>query len=151
MFPLRSPGPRDQGESLIEIIVAVVILGLAAIAITAGLTTSTKVSDVHRKQANASAYVHNYAEDIENKVASGSYAAGAASYPAFATPAGYSATMPSKQCWTGSAWTGCTAGTDIGIQKLTLQVATADGRAAEQLVVIVRYPCTNPTVASPCP
>ena len=42
--------------------------------------------------------------------------------------------------WGATGWqTGCSA--DTGLQRLTIQVASDDGRAAEQLTVVVRKPC----------
>jgi len=46
----------------------------------------------------------------------------------------------SLRYWSGGAWqTGCT--TDTGLQQLTIQVASDDGRATERLVVVLRKPC----------
>jgi type II secretory pathway pseudopilin PulG len=60
----------DRGESLIEILVAVLILGLTVAAVMGGLLTSVKVSDLHRKQATAGADVRSYAESVTRAVAS---------------------------------------------------------------------------------
>ena len=46
-------------------LVALVILGIAAVAILAGLQLSVKASDIHRKQTLGGAYVRGYAEAIE--------------------------------------------------------------------------------------
>jgi prepilin-type N-terminal cleavage/methylation domain-containing protein len=132
----------DRGETLLEVLVAVVILGIAAVAIVSGMAVNIKVSDIHRKQANAGVYVRNYAESLESTVAGGGYAAGTAAYAAYAVPSGYAASLPLKECWTGSAWATCTSGNDIGVQRLTLQVKSSDQRTVERLVVVVRRPCT---------
>jgi type II secretory pathway pseudopilin PulG len=140
---LRARLRLDQGESLIEIVLALAILGIAAVAITTGLLLSAKLSDVHRKQTTASAFVRNYAEFLENTVTGGGYVAGAGTYPAYSPGTGFTASVTKKQCWSGSAWASpCTAGNDLGVQQLTLQVASTDTRASERLVVVVRKPCT---------
>jgi type II secretory pathway pseudopilin PulG len=137
------PPANDQGETLIELIIAIAIMGVAVVSIVSGIVTSILMSDVHRKESSAGAYVHDYAEKVENTVAAGGYvlAASTGSYPYTPADTRYTASITAVQCWTGSAWTGCTAGTDIGVQQLTLQVKTnTDTRASESLVVVVRKP-----------
>src|SRR5690348_15563467 len=60
----------DRGESLVEVLVALSILGVAAVAILAGLQLSVKTSDIHRKETTGGAYARSYAEAIERYVAS---------------------------------------------------------------------------------
>lgn len=135
----------DRGESLLELLVAVAILGVAVAAIIGGVGVSVLMSDVHRKQATAGAGVRDFGEAIENQVMAGGYFACAApakyAAPAgFTTPAGFTSSVASVKYWTGSAWA-ATCGTDSGLQQLTLQVASGDGRANEKLVVVVRKRC----------
>jgi type II secretory pathway pseudopilin PulG len=141
----RDPS-RDRGETLLELIIAVVIMGVAVVAIVGGLATSILVSDMHRKQATAGASARDYAETIEAWVAAGHYDGGAApDYgPAtvhFTAPGGFTASVQSVKCWNtaGSSWQSC--GTDVGLEQVTVQVRSADGRAAEQVVVVLRRPC----------
>ncbi len=149
--------PDERGETLVELLIAVAIMGIAVVAIMAGLTTSVLMSDIHRKQATAGATVRAYAESIEHGVASdgcngGSpgpacyQACAAVSHyeapPGFSAPAGYtpSAVAGSMRYWNGASWqTGC--GTDTGLQQLQIQVASDDGRATERVTVVVRKPC----------
>src|SRR5215510_16442827 len=69
----RKRPPDDRGETLIELLVTVVLLGTAVVAIVAALGTAIRVSDIHRKQANGGAYVRAYAEALETYVAAGNY------------------------------------------------------------------------------
>jgi type II secretory pathway pseudopilin PulG len=145
----------DRGETLLELLIAVVILGLAGVAITGGLTASGKVSDVSRKEASASALLRDYAESVESAVAnSNGYLAGTGLYAAYSVPAqypGYSATNTAKQCWSDTAWVSCQT-VDHGIQQLTLSANSSDQRAVETLVVVVRRPCTAADAsANHCP
>ena len=143
----------DRGETLIEIIAAVSILGIAAVAIAGTMTISVKVSDYHRKESDAGAAARNYAEAIERYVAAAApnymncAAANAYSPSAvgFTVAGGYSASQSAAQTWNGSSWVACT--TDPGVQQVTVTVASADGRATENLTVILRRPCT---AAAPC-
>ncbi|TDW87055.1 MULTISPECIES: prepilin-type N-terminal cleavage/methylation domain-containing protein [Kribbella] len=140
--------PRgEQGESLLEVLIAVAIMGIAVVAIMAGLVTSVLVSDVHRKQSTAGTAVRDYAEAIQSAVATGNYqACGTSSWyqshSGFTTPAGFTPTVVtgSMRYWSGSAWqSSCT--TDLGLQQLTVQVASDDGRATERVDVVLRKPC----------
>jgi Tfp pilus assembly protein PilV len=140
------PGERDRGESLLELLIAVVIMGVTVVAIVGGLATSILVSDMHRKQATAGAYARDYAETIEAWVAAGHYDANSAPNYApatvgFSAPTGFTASAQSVRCWNtlGSSWQTC--GTDVGLQQVTVQVRSADGRAAEQVVVVLRKRC----------
>ncbi|MFC0548797.1 prepilin-type N-terminal cleavage/methylation domain-containing protein [Kutzneria chonburiensis] len=133
----------DRGETLLELLIAVVIMGVAVVAVVGALVNSVQLSDVHRKQATAAAAVRDYGEAITNAVAGGGYVAcaGAGSYATgFTVPSGYAKSVVSVRYWNGSAWqVGCTP--DTGLQQLTIKVASADDRASEQLVVVVRKPC----------
>lgn len=134
-------GDGERGETLLELVIAVAILGVAMVAILGGLFTSILVSGLHRDQANAGEYIRDYAEAIENKIAGGSYVACATNYsPGYTPPAGYTAQVKSVRYWTGSAWS-TTCGTDTGLQQLTLKMTTPDSRVTETLVIVVRKPC----------
>jgi len=154
-MPAARRPTNDQGDTLIELIIAVVIMGIAVAAIIGGLGTSIFMSDVHRKQATAGAYVRNYAEAIETAVAGGGYVP-CATTSSYATPAGFSVpsnysssvVAGSMRYWNGSAWqTTCAVSTDTGLEQMTLRVASSDSRASEQLVLVVRKRCGS---GSPC-
>ncbi|MEV6872993.1 type II secretion system protein [Amycolatopsis sp. NPDC051128] len=146
----RNPGSaNERGETLIELLITITIMGILIPAVMGELVTTILVSDIHRKQATAGAYLHDYAEAIENQVMAGGYFPCAA--PAkYAAPAGFTVPEPdpkpfvpsvtSVKYWTGTAWS-ATCGADSGLQQLTVQVASRDGRASEKLVVVVRKRC----------
>src|SRR5688572_7252751 len=99
----RRPRRNQSGETLIEVLAAVMVLGIAALAILAGMELSIKTSDVHRKQTTGSAYARSYAEAIQRHIAADAAnympCAGANVYTpdivGFGSqmPAGYSATQ----------------------------------------------------------
>ncbi|MEU4394645.1 type II secretion system protein [Kribbella sp. NPDC023855] len=137
----------DQGETLVEMLLAVAVMGIAAVALMAGLTTSVLMSDIHRKQATAGTTVRDYAEALQNYVADGHYVDGCDSptvygLGSFAVPAGFqhSVVAGSIQYWDGAAWQSACAA-NKGLQKLTIKVVSDDGRASEQLIVVLRKPC----------
>jgi type II secretory pathway pseudopilin PulG len=137
------PLGSDRGETLLELIVALSIMSVAVVAVVAGLATGVLMSDVHRKQATAGMAVRNYAEAITQAVDAGGYPATACAplTTSFTAPAGFTATVLSTRYWDGSAWK-LSCATDTGLRQLTLQVRSADARAAEQLVIEVRKPCS---------
>lgn len=140
----------DRGETLIELVVAIAILGIAAVAILGGLLVSTQTSTIHRNSATSGAYVRSFAEAVQNLVdttggykdcgvASGAYAGVAVP----GLPAGYSKSVTAIKSWNGSSWGTCTAD---GIQRVDLKVSTggdAVHEGAETLTVILRRPCNG--------
>lgn len=148
---------EEAGETLVEVLVAIAILGLAAVAILAGLQLSVKSSDIHRKEATGGSYVRSLAEAVESYVA-----AAPANYKpcaiagyytgkvTLALPTGYTPTAAAAQVWNGSAWAPC--GSDTGVQRVMLTVTSpgdATHTAAEKLYLILRKACNGP-VGSPC-
>ena len=152
----------DRGETLVELMVALVIMGTAVVALVGGIATSIRASDIHRKQAKSQAYLRAFAEAIETSVAN--YPTGytectAGSTPqdtyqsAFTLPAAdqttYQRTVADVSIWNRatSTYTTCPAAGDAGVQRLTLRVSSVDGRASESLVIVVRKPCRPPVDA----
>ena len=154
----RSTWRSERGETLVEMLVAISILGLAGVAVMAGLMLSVKTSDIHRKQTTGGSYARSYAEAIEKYVASGNYkpcATAGAYSPAtvgFAAdlPAGYSATQTAAQrvAPNGGAATAC-SGNDTGVQQVDVTVRSDDNRATERLTVILRRPCDTAASVAP--
>lgn len=136
---------RERGETLLELLVAITILGIAVSAIIGGVVDSILVTDIHRKQTTAGLFARDYAEAIENNVDGSGYVACAAAgaySPAtvgFTVPAGFTATVGAALSWNGSTWVNCTS--DTGAQKVTVQVASTDTRAVESIDVVLRKPC----------
>jgi type II secretory pathway pseudopilin PulG len=170
---MRSGARRDRGqrgETLVELLVAISILGTGVVALLGGIGTSILVSDVHRKEATVDTVVHSYAEAIESAVAAAPSAyvdcAGSDAYSTpigFSVPSGYDATVTNVQYWTGTDFSApgypCTseaaqtlssAGaravakatvSDTGIQKLTLVVSSTNTKAGATLALVIRKPC----------
>lgn len=139
----------ERGETLLELVIAISLMGLAIVAVMAGLTTTVLMSDVQKKQATAATLVRSYAEALQQRVANGNYVACASSYtvPGFPVPEGFTAKTGSVQYWTGVLWLPLCL-PDRGLQKVRVSVASADGRASEYLDVVLRKPCR--VVDPPC-
>lgn len=137
---------RDRGETLLELLISLAIMSIAVVAVVGGLVTSIAVSDIHRKQSTAGAAVRDYAENVEKHVAGTGYTACAApsAYApgavGFTAPSGYTASAVTVRYWSGTAWAASPC-TDVGLQELTVQVASSDNRATERLVLVLRKPC----------
>lgn len=136
----RAPG-AEHGFTLVEMLLAVAILGLGVVTALGGMMTSITSADIDRSAAVAAGVVRAYAE----AVAGDSYSSCATSYPAngFTAPAGFSTSStvaywdPAAGGGTGAFVATCPA-TDSGLQRVTLTVAATDGRASEELQVAKR-------------
>jgi type II secretory pathway pseudopilin PulG len=139
----------DRGETLVEILVALVVMSITVSALVLGLAATVRMSDVHRKQATAGADVRAFAEAVENSVAASPTGylacAGPTAYQTLYTvpdPTHYEATMIGIAYWNGTAFVGvCPVAGDLGVQRVSLQVRSKDNRATEKLDVIIRNPC----------
>jgi Tfp pilus assembly protein PilV len=131
----------ESGETLIEILMAVAVMGIAFVAILGAIFTAIRVSDYHRKTTTADIVLRDWAEVLKspgiNALGTGynatyvacSVAGGTVSYPAYTAPAPnatYVATMTITYLTDATAATPafqstCPA-TDQGVQRLTLTV-----------------------------
>jgi Tfp pilus assembly protein PilV len=136
--PRRIKG--DQGESLIELILAIGILGICVLAIGSSIALSVKTSSIHRSQATADAFLHNYAETINS-----SYAVCTAGTPpnyliGLPVPGGFNSPSAAVSFWNAASATfsaGCPA-TDAGLQQVKLTLGSTNGLVSESLVVVLR-------------
>ena len=140
---------HDRGETLIELLVAVVIMGTAVVAVVGGLGTAIMISDIHRKQSIIAADLTAFAAAIQGAVATSpgyidcaTDSRGARPYPSYAPGSGYQADIPQVRYWNGTTFTtSCTVGSDLGVQLVTLHVWSDDGRVDRSMEVVIRKPC----------
>jgi Tfp pilus assembly protein PilV len=139
----------DRGETLIEILVALVVMSVTVVGLVVGIAATVRMSDIHRKQANAGADVRAFAETVENSVAASPTGyiacAGPTAYQSLYTvpdATHYEATQTGIAYWNGSTFVAtCPVAGDQGVQRVSLQVRSKDGRASEKLDVVIRNPC----------
>jgi type II secretory pathway pseudopilin PulG len=133
------PIPDDRGATLVETLVAVVVLGTAGLAVIGSMYTSIAVSDVHRKQATAGTFARDYTEQIAGRpyVECGGPASYTVTAVADAAAAEGYATDITVEYWTGSGWDPLTCSSS-GLQRVTVVAESTDGRATERSVVVVR-------------
>jgi type II secretory pathway pseudopilin PulG len=134
-------GAGHRGETLVETLLTVVLLGILASGIVGALFTTIRVSDLDAQQAVAEPLIRSYAEAWRRvpyaPCTAGSsvdpYAATAP--PGFTLPSGASASVISVRFWDGTSTAPasfvatCPAGGDQGFQQLTLRVQTRRGPA----------------------
>jgi type II secretory pathway pseudopilin PulG len=118
----------EAGETLVEVVLTIVIIGLAVTALLAGLGTAASASRQHRDVATADTVMRSYAEATKTAVRQQCDGA-AASYTVSYTPrAGYTATGGDG---------GCPAPTAPEVRTLT--VAEPDGQT-HTMQIVVRTP-----------
>jgi Tfp pilus assembly protein PilV len=149
----RTGSVRDRGESLVELLVAMLIMGTAVVAVVGGLGTAIMMSDVHRKQAAVAAHLNAFAAIVEGAVAASPTqyvdCATDTSYPSYTPGTPYNADITEVRYWDGAGFTtSCAAGSDTGVQRVTLRVWSNDGRVDRSTDIVIRKPC-RPT-DSPC-
>ena len=59
---------RESGETLIELLVAVIVLGIAGVGLVSGLTTGVIGSDTHRRLSSGETVLRAYGELVKNQV-----------------------------------------------------------------------------------
>ncbi len=93
----------ERGETLIELLVTISIIGIGMIALVGGLATAITASSAHRQQADAGAVARNIAEAIKDTTvplnANGDYAA--STWSDVTVPAGVTVSVPTARCWNG--------------------------------------------------
>ncbi len=131
MAGLRRRSSEDPGFTLVEVLLAIAILGVGVLAVTGGMMTSIKVSDRGQRSAQSQGALRGYAEALSGATyvdcaTASSYSTAAIGFTA---PTGYTPTL-AVSYWTAAGATGsfgATCGTDSGIQRVVLMVTEADG------------------------
>lgn len=134
MTPAR-PRRSEAGTTLVEVLITVMILGVAFVALLGGFGTSIVSSDLHRRQAQAETLVRRYAEAVKatpcTATCPGSYAAG------FTLPSGFEAPAATVVCYASDNVAAVPCPTD-GIQRVTVRVRTTDGRVDTSVDLVKR-------------
>lgn len=114
----------EEGETLVEVLVAVVLIGVAFVAILGGMGTAVISSAKQQKVTTADSVVRSAAE----KVISDPYVSCTSAYDTPTPPAGYTVTV-TIEYWDGVGAFGRSCPTaDTGVQKVTLTVRSTGPR-----------------------
>lgn len=141
----------DRGETLVEVLVTVLILGLAGVAVMTGLATSVTASDIHRKDTTNGYYAKNYAEAVQTYIQGHQSAFNcspdySAATVGFIPAPGYTPTYAWGAVDETGVPTTCTSNT---AQMVTVKVVSTGGRGTEQLSFVLRRPCSGDQAAAP--
>ena len=137
----------DQGFTLVEVLVALAILSAAVSTLVAALGTVSNGSDRHRKDATVESLLRVYADAVEGATYQGTCSTATGTDLAktyrytnssfgISVPSGYAITAPP----TVTALNGAACTNNLAIQKITLTVASQDGRASESVDVLKYKP-----------
>ena len=129
----------QAGETLVELLITVSILGIAVVAILAGLGTAVRLSGTHRAQANAETIVAAGAESVKKQ----SYVDCASTYSptdGVTLPNGWSLTVTSVKKWNGTSFVTSCPSPDQRLQLVTVRAASPSGQSIELVDVVKRKP-----------
>lgn len=155
----RALGGAESGETLVEILMTIVIVGVSFVAILGAIFTLLRVSDYHAKTSTADVIVRNFAETMKQAGGTAAYipcttAGSEVTYP----PAAWASTIAkyphysaditniryiSAYSATGQpTWQDTCPATDLGAQELTLFVSGPNNdpkvRGRETILIIKR-------------
>ena len=141
----------DRGATLVELLMAVVIMAIAVGAIVGGLLTSITVSDTHRKQSTSGALARSYADTIAQFAATNAnyvdcastttYNPAAVGYALPPDYTSYTAQVAAVEYWNAATKQFAGSCTSAGLQRVTVEVQSPDDRATERVVLVLRKPC----------
>jgi Tfp pilus assembly protein PilE len=139
---VRARGAR--GETLVELLVTVTIMGMVIVALVAGLSTTLVAGDSHRQESRAEGVLRSYAEWLESPAtvpytACGSPSDYTSAASGFAPPAGWTVSVTGVAYLQPGREYGADCGTDLGAQQLTVRaVSPHAAHGADESVVIVK-------------
>ena len=136
---MRAIRRTEQGETLLEIVLAIVLIGLVFSAFFAGFSTASLSSTTHRSAAESDAILRNAVEATKNAVRDGcanaTVSTPGATYVTTTTvlPAGFSLSATSSP-------SGQTCPPVASLQQVTFSVRASPGAAPRTLTIQVRTP-----------
>lgn len=143
MSAARARFESERGDTLVEVMITIVIAGIAFVSLLTGLATAIRLSGTHRGQANANVVLVSAADSVKSQTYVGCPAVTTSSYnptQGVTLPSGWSSsnvTILSVKGWNGTAFVACPA-TDQKLQLVTIKATTPNGESAEQVDVVKR-------------
>lgn len=135
----------ERGESLIELLVSIVILGIGVTALLTGMGAAAVTSGYHTNQAQQVETIRNYVDAVQ----SAPYVSCATSYEPSGydapplKPAGYTMSAKVEKYASGSGFSASCPTPDQGAQQVLVTIVPPDSRVrTEQFTILKRKPCT---------
>ena len=131
----------DAGMSLIEVMVATVILGIGVVGLLSALAFLFTATVRHRDTAAANTELTQAMEIIADPMETPyqACATAAAAYQASArSHVGDDVTVEAVQVWTAGGWAACGAAEALPLQQVTIRAASAGGADEVSMSVVKR-------------
>lgn len=134
----------ERGETLVELLVTVAILGIGVVSIVFAMGSAITASDAHRKQSTVETVLRNYAEALEDPSVAYVPCAPASAYaspPGFTAPANFAVEVVQVRYWNGeqdAQFLATCPDPDRGAQLLTIRARSDDERGRKTLNVVKR-------------
>lgn len=143
-----SRGGGERGETLVEILLTIAVVGIAVVGILGGIGTGISLSNRRVQQVRASAVLVSAADSVKVQ-AHNSYVpcptVTTSSYQptqGVSLPTGWTSAnvvITAVKGWNGSAFVSCPA-TDSKLELVSIRATSPDGLVAESTDVVVRDP-----------
>ena len=146
----------ERGDTLVEVLVAIVILGIGAVALLAGFASAINGSSVHKNLTDSSNIVKTVSNEITAAMQSSStsFTCPAAAVPSVTVPSGYAISASSVSYWTQDSVTQqwswsptCSAGTPE-LVTITLKNTANDSLNTSSFVVVDPIAPSSPSAGA---
>ncbi|MEZ5233217.1 MAG: hypothetical protein R2755_17050 [Acidimicrobiales bacterium] len=137
--PRPPAGDPEAGTTLVEVLVAVMILGVAVVGLMSALAFLYKATDTHRRLTTASATTQQALEIVADPLQTGwaPCATAVASYQASLDAQGLTGVAVTEvRQWDGTDWQDCSSVASLPLQRITVSVP--DGPAAATASIVKR-------------
>jgi type II secretory pathway pseudopilin PulG len=153
---MNSLRPTDRGETLIESLISLIIMGTVIAALLGGLASASELSASHRKDTTADSVLRAFTEAIKTApyvvaATTSSYTVATAQSNGFSPVTGYTPSVTQVRCLTsadasgnantssGTDFVACTSIMDQDVQLISAQVAYNSG-ALQTVTILKRKP-----------
>jgi type II secretory pathway pseudopilin PulG len=115
----------EHGETLLELLITVMILGTAIVAVLAGIAVAANISDEHKKEVGVEVVLRDYAEAVAGSTYNG---CAVPTNIAYTAPTGYALSAPVVTgCYDGTSTSGGYGATGTGgVVRLRLEAHSSD-------------------------